>query len=133
MRWRAIAARREVEVFSAWCGKSHATDIPFHVVAQLLRAAFGVRDLEGPAARDRVRSRVPDADPEDLQLFDDPLGIADPDVALPVIDPDAWRRRLTALVNAALLARQVPARSMSLRTHTGSMWSASQCWLSSSR
>jgi class 3 adenylate cyclase len=104
----AIAARREVEVFSAYC-ESHATDIPFHVVARLLRAAFGVRDLEGLAARDRVRSRVPDADPEDLQLFDDLLGIADPDVALPVIDPDARRRRLTALVNAASLARQVPA------------------------
>ena len=104
----AIAARREVEVFSAYC-ESHATDIPFHVVARLLRAAFGVRDLEGPAARDRVRSRVPDADPEDLLLFDDLLGIADPDVALPTIDPDARRRRLTALVNAASLARQVPA------------------------
>jgi hypothetical protein len=37
------------------------------------------------------------------------LGIADPDVALPTIDPDARRRRLTALVNAASLARQTPA------------------------
>jgi len=103
----AIAAGREVEVFSAYC-ESHATDIPFHVVARLLRAAFGVRDLEGSAARDRVRSRVPGADPEDLLLFDDLLGIADPDVELPKIDPDARRRRLTALVNAASLARQVP-------------------------
>ena len=104
----AIAAGREVEVFSAYC-ESHATEIPFHVVARLLRAAFGVRDLDGPAARDRVRSRVPDADPEDMLLFDDLLGIADPDVELPKIDPDARRRRLTALVNATSLARQVPA------------------------
>ena len=104
----AIAARREVEVFTAYC-ESHATDIPFHVVARLLRAATGVSDLDGPAARDRVRSRVPDADSEDLLLFDDLLGIADPDVALPVIDPDARRRRLTALVNAASLARKTPA------------------------
>jgi class 3 adenylate cyclase len=104
----AIATGREVEMFSAYC-ESHATDIAFHVVARLLRAAFGVRDVEGLAARDRVRSRVPDADPEDLQLFDDLLGIADPGVALPTIDPDARRRRLTALVNAASLARQVPA------------------------
>ncbi|MGO8940218.1 MAG: ATP-binding protein, partial [Mycobacterium sp.] len=65
--------------------------------------------LEGPAARDRVRSRVPDADPEDLQLFDDLLGIANPGVELPKIDPDARRRRLTALVNAASLARHTPA------------------------
>jgi class 3 adenylate cyclase len=104
----AIAARREVEVFTAYC-ESHATDIPFHVVARLLRAATGVRDLEGQAARDRVRSRVPDADPEDLLLFDDLLGIADLEVELPKIDPDARRRRLTALVNAASLARHTPA------------------------
>jgi class 3 adenylate cyclase len=103
----AIAAGCEVEVFSAYC-ESHATDIAFHVVARLLRAATGVSDLDGQAARDRVRSRVPDADPEDVLLFDDLLGIADPDVALPVIDPDARRRRLTALVNAASLARQIP-------------------------
>src|SRR6201997_383101 len=104
----AIAAGREVEVFSAYC-ESHATDIAFHVVARLLRAAIGVGDLDGPAARDRLRSRVPEADPEDLLLFDDLLGIADPEVALPKIDPDARRRRLTALVNAASLARRTPA------------------------
>ena len=62
-----------------------------------------------PAARERVRARVPDADPEDLLLLDDLLGIADPEVALPKIDPDARRRRLTALVNAASLARNDPA------------------------
>jgi hypothetical protein len=104
----ALAAAQGVEVFTAFC-ESHATDIPFHVVARLLRAATGVRGLDAPAARDRVRSRVPDADPEDLLLFDDLLGIADPEVALPKIDPDARRRRLTALVNAASLARHVPA------------------------
>ena len=50
-----------------------------------------------------------DADPEDLLLLDDLLGIADPDAVLPRIDPDARRRRLTALVNAASLARETPA------------------------
>ncbi|MFZ3346941.1 ATP-binding protein, partial [Mycobacterium sp.] len=104
----AIAARRGVEVLSAYC-ESHATDIAFHVVARLLRAAFGVRGLDAPAARDRVRSRVVDADPEDLLLFADLLGIADLEVELPKIDPDARRRRLTALVNAASLARHRPA------------------------
>ena len=42
-------------------------------------------------------------------LFDDLLGIADPNVALPGSIPDARRRRLTALVNAASLARKTPA------------------------
>ena len=101
----AMAAARGVDVFTAFC-ESHTTDIPFHVVARLLRAATGVRGLDGPAARAQVRAPAPDADPEDLVLFDDLLGIADPDVELPKIDPDARRRRLTALVNAASLARR---------------------------
>jgi class 3 adenylate cyclase len=104
----AIARRRNVEVFTTFC-ESHATDVPFRVVARLLRTATGVEGLDAQAARAQVRARVPDADPEDLLLFDDLLGIADPEVALPKIDPDARRRRLTALVNAASLARQVPA------------------------
>jgi class 3 adenylate cyclase len=104
----AMAAVRGVEVFTAFC-ESHASDIPFHVVARLLRATTGVADLDGPAARTQVRAKVPDADPEDVLLFDDLLGIADPEAQLPKIDPDARRRRLTALVNAASLARQAPA------------------------
>ena len=105
----AMAAAREVSRCSAPTANRTPATIPFHVVARLLRAAIGVRGLDGPAARDRVRSRVPDADPEDLLLFDDLLGIADPEVELPKIDPDARRRRLTALVNAASLARKSPA------------------------
>jgi class 3 adenylate cyclase len=104
----AMAAARGVDFFAAFC-ESHASDIPFYVVARLLRAAFGVGDLDAAAARTQIRARVPDADPEDLLLFDDLLGIADPDVKLPKIDPDARRRRLTALVNAASLTRQTPA------------------------
>lgn len=100
----AIARRRNVEVFSTFC-ESHATDVPFHVVARLLRATTGVEGHAGQTARDQVRARVPDADPEDLLLVHDLLGIAAPDVALPKIEPDARRRRLTALVNAASLAR----------------------------
>ena len=101
-----------MEVFTAFC-ESHTSQVPFHAVARLLRAATGVEGLDGQAARDRVRARVPDADPEDLLLFDDLLGIADPNAPLPAIDPDARRRRLTALVNAASLARET-RRSMSI-------------------
>ncbi len=42
-------------------------------------------------------------------LLDDLVGIADPAVQLPKIDPDARRRRLTALINTAQLARARPA------------------------
>ncbi len=104
----AMAATRRVDVFAAFC-ESHTSDIPFRVVARLLRAATDVEGLDGQPARDRVRDHVPDADPEDLLLVHDLLGIADPEVPLPHIDPDARRRRLTALVNAASLARTEPA------------------------
>ena len=103
----AMAGRRGVEVFSVFC-ESHTSQVPFHAVARLLRAATGVEGLDAEAARDRIRGQASDAEAEDLLLFDDLLGIADPEAALPRIDPDARRRRLTALVNAALLARESP-------------------------
>ncbi len=103
-----IANHLEVEVFTTFC-ESHTSQVSFHVVARLLRAATGVEGLDGQSARALVRERVPDADPEDVQLFDDLLGIADPAAPSPAIDPDARRRRLTALLNAAMLARETPA------------------------
>jgi class 3 adenylate cyclase len=103
----AAAAGRRVGVFWTFC-ESHARDIPFGVVARLLRAGSGIADLDGEAARARVREYVGDADAQDLLLLDDLLGIADPEVALPAIDPDARRRRLTALVNATTMARTAP-------------------------
>ena len=104
----ALAGRCGVDVFTVFC-ESHTNQVHFHAVARLLRAALGVEGLDGQSARDRVRDRVPDADPEDLLLLHDLLGIADPEMVLPKIDPDARRRRLTALVNAASLARTDPA------------------------
>jgi adenylate cyclase len=103
----AIAAGRGVPVFTTFC-ESHARDIPFHVVAPLLRAGLGVAELDDEAARAGVRAQVPDADPEDLLLLDDLLGIRDAAVGLPDIAPDARRRRLTALVNTISLARKTP-------------------------
>ena len=104
----ALAAARDVEVFSAYC-ESHTTQVPFHAVARLLRAATGVEHLDAEEARNRLQGLASDADTEDLLLFEDLLGIRDPDVELPKIDPDARRRRLTALINTASLARQEPA------------------------
>jgi class 3 adenylate cyclase len=101
----APGTARRVEVFSTFC-ESHATDVPFRVVARLLRAVGQVSGLDDQSARARVRALIPDADPEDVLLLDDLMGIADPDVELPRIDPDARRRRL---INAATLARTQPA------------------------
>jgi class 3 adenylate cyclase len=104
----AAAAGRGFDVFWTFC-ESHASDIPFQVVARLLRSSTGVADLGGEVARIQLRAKLADADPQDLLLVEDLLGIADPDVQLPQIDPDARRRRLTALINTTALARTQPA------------------------
>ena len=103
----AIANRRGADVFTAFC--AHAHEVPFHVVAQLLRAVTGVNNLDGVAARAHVRAQIPDAGDEDLVLLYDVLGIRNPDVPSPNIDPDTRRRRLSALMNSMSLARTEPA------------------------
>ena len=126
----AIGGRRGGEVFTTFC-ESHTSQVPFHAVARLLRAVTDIKGLDGQTARDRVRGRVPDADPEDLLLLHDLLGIADPNAPLLAIDPDARRRRLTALVNAASLARETPAVYVVEDAHWSTR-SASRCWAISS-
>ena len=103
-----IAAHRGIEVFTAYC-ESHTSQVPFHVIGRLLRAATGVEGLDPKTARALVRAQFSDVDSEDELLFADLLGIRDPKVALPQIDPDARRRRLTALVNTGSLASDTPA------------------------
>jgi adenylate cyclase len=105
----SVANALGVPVFSTFC-ESHASEVSFRAAAGLLRAAFGVDEAgDEAAARARVRARVPGADPADLVLLDDMLGIRDALADLPDIAPDARRRRLTALVNAASLARSTAA------------------------
>ena len=103
-----LAIGRGLDVFSTYC-ESHARDVAFHVVARLLRSVFAISDVTPDAARALVRARIPDAGDEDLLLLDDLLSIGDPAVALPAITPDARRRRLAAMLNAAALARTRPA------------------------
>jgi predicted ATPase len=103
----SLARSSAVEVCATYC-ESHTTDVPFYAVSGLLRAALGAEGLEGAEARARVRERLSGADPQDLLLLDDLLGIGDPAVALPEIDPDARRGRLTAIANMALLGRTAP-------------------------
>ncbi|MGH3525481.1 MAG: ATP-binding protein, partial [Mycobacterium sp.] len=103
-----LAQRHDVDVFATYC-ESHASEIPFYAVTSLLRSALGIAGLDDKTARARVQERAFDADPQDLLLLDDLLGIRDSGVELPAIEPDARRRRLTRLVNTVSLARQTPA------------------------
>ncbi|HEY0228856.1 MAG TPA: AAA family ATPase [Mycobacterium sp.] len=104
----AIAGARGIPVFGAYC-ESHACDIPFRTVAHLVRAALEIDQHTTDTARSRLRERFGDADPEDLLLLDDLLGIRDLSVPLPDVAPDARSRRLITLINSASLARSAPA------------------------
>lgn len=103
-----LAAGRGMEVSWGFC-ESHARDVPFHAVSGLLRAVFDLADLDTRAAREKLRQQTPDADPQDLLLLDDLLGIADPNMSPPQLDPDTRRNRLTSLIEARALARSAPA------------------------
>ncbi len=102
-----IAARHGVDVVSTFC-ESHSSEIPFNAVAGLLRALFGLDGLSGAQAKAKTRAALPDASSTDLVLLDDLLGIGDADSTEGVIDPDARRRRLGNLLDAALLGRCEP-------------------------
>ena len=104
----ALANSRCVDVFTAYC-EAHTRDIPFHAVTRLMRAGLGVDGLDSEVARAQLRARFSDANSDDLLLLDDLLGIADPEAEVPNVEGDARRRRLTALVNAASMARHTPA------------------------
>jgi adenylate cyclase len=101
----ALAETRGMDVFTTYC-EWHTSDIAFHAVTGLLRAALGIDGLDNQAARAQLGVRFPNAAAEDLWLLDDLLGIADPAVETPNVDGDARRRRLTALVNAAWVSRR---------------------------
>jgi adenylate cyclase len=103
-----LAAGHEAEVFTVAC-ESHTREIPFQVVARLLRSVFGVTDLDEQAGRALIRARIPDANPEDLLLLDDLLGIGVPGAVPAAITADARRRRLAALLNGVALARTTPS------------------------
>jgi adenylate cyclase len=99
------ARLRSVETFSTFC-ESHAAEIPFHVVGRLLRNVFAIDGVDASAARSRIRDRLPLAEPDDLDLLDDLLGLrvaADPGVST-----DARRRRLSQLLTGALTAWSSP-------------------------
>lgn len=102
-----LAQDRGMRIFSTYC-ESHTTDVSFSVVARLLRDFWQVGELDEENARARMRCALPRADPRDLLLLDDLLGIAAPDVVAPPIDRDTRRHRLTTLINSAQLSRTQP-------------------------
>lgn len=104
----STARERGVDVVVAHC-ESHARRIPFHAGAGFLRGVLGLASMQADAARARLRAVFAGADPSDVSLLEDLLGIADVQADLAEVSPDARRRRLTTLIEQHLSARAVPA------------------------
>jgi adenylate cyclase len=104
----AIANKLGVEVHSTFC-ESHGVQVPFHVLARMIRAVMRLNDLDDVAARAVIEARFARANAEDLLLLEDLTGICDSVAALPAIEPDARRRRLAQMIKTGLLARRAPA------------------------
>ena len=95
-------------VFSTYC-ESHTSDVAFQAANRLLRSGFGVEGSGRRSGACAAAQPGSGADSADLILLQDELGIRDPADELPDIAPEARRRRVTALVNAAVLAPTDPA------------------------
>ena len=106
----AIAAGRGVPVVTTYC-ESHATDIPFHVVARLARERDGDRRSgRRRGAHAIFVSNFTGRRPRGPRCCSTTCwASATAQSGLPEIAPDARRRRLTALINSASLARAEPA------------------------
>jgi len=89
--------------------ESHARDVPVHDVTAACcgRAGRGRPRRRSRPAQLRVMGSA-NGRPQDLLLLRGLVGIADPEVALPTNRPGARRRRWTALINSASLARTEP-------------------------
>lgn len=98
----------EAETFWTFC-ESHTRDVAFRVVARLVRAFFGIAEMDAASARVALRRRLPSAQPEDLVLLDDLVGIRDQAVPDPAVSAEARRRRLSALLGGAASSRDRPA------------------------
>ncbi len=104
----ALARAKGIDVFWTYC-QSHTAEVPFGAATGMLRSFFGIVDVSPEKSREATRSALPHADVDDLLLLDDMLGIAEGQPLVGEIAPDARKRRLTALLDTALLSRRAPA------------------------
>jgi adenylate cyclase len=97
-----------IKVFVAH-GQPHGRAFPFAPVLELLRGYFGVADMDGPvAARQKIAGSLLLLDEsfrESLPLVFDFLGVPDPDLPWPQLDPDARLSQLHTLTRQLIAAR----------------------------
>jgi class 3 adenylate cyclase/tetratricopeptide (TPR) repeat protein len=97
-----------IKVFEAH-GLPHGRSLPFLPILQLFRGYFGIDELDGPvAARQKIAGSLLLLDEgfrDDLALVFDFLGVPDPDLPFPQLDPDARMTRLYGVLAHLIRAR----------------------------
>ena len=129
----AMAVDRGVEVFTAFC-ESHTSQTPLpcrRAAAARRHRCRAILTRRPPAIGCATGFRT--QTPRTWLLFDDLLGIADPEVRAAEDRSGCASAAVDRAGQCRLVGPRTPRRSMSLRTRTGSMRSASRCWPSSSR
>ena len=132
VRRRALASRRGVEVFSDLLRVARQPISRSMSWRGCCARPPASRGLDDAAARARVRAQVPDADPEDLLLLDDLLGIARPRCGAADDRSGCAAAAVDRAGQCRVAGPHQTRRSMSSRMRTGSMRSASRCWPTSS-
>jgi class 3 adenylate cyclase/tetratricopeptide (TPR) repeat protein len=99
---------RGIAVHEAHC-VAHGKMIPFLPILEMLRGYFGVSEQDGAEeARRKVAGTLLLLDPsltEDLPLLLDFLGVSDPRLPAPRVDPEARQRQLVAIAQRVMRAR----------------------------
>jgi tetratricopeptide (TPR) repeat protein len=99
---------RGIAVHEAHC-VAHGKMIPFLPILEMLRGYFGVTAQDGAEeARRKVAGTLLLLDPsltEDLPLLLDFLGVSDPQLPAPRVDPEARQRQLVAIAQRVMRAR----------------------------
>ena len=102
-----IAQSSGMATFCTSC-ESHTSEVPFGVVSRLLRDVLQISDDEQEAGGAALRARFGEADPEDVVLLEDLLGIRDAAVASPNVSAEARRRRLAGLIGTPAMSPDQP-------------------------
>ncbi|HXQ24177.1 MAG TPA: adenylate/guanylate cyclase domain-containing protein [Candidatus Acidoferrales bacterium] len=99
-------------------GVSHGKAIPFLPILQLCRAFFGITEQDSDTtARERIAGRLlllDDSFRESLPLMFDFLGVPDPELPVPRMDPEARQRQIFAVFRGVIQARGQRETSVTL-------------------
>src|SRR5262249_26275960 len=108
---------REVPIYAAH-GIPHGKSVPFLPMLDYLRTVFGITDQDSPeAARRKIAGLLllPDESfREALPMLFDVLGIADPELPAPRMDPEARQRQLFTVIKRITQANGRRAAAVTL-------------------